>query len=122
MFLVSLITHWKFETILSVKAIVFAPKTDAVKMATGTTTSTSFTPALTPPPGTTSKFEHPETLKRPMNIAMGVAIPLITIFFFTRAYVRIWIKRQWISEDCMEKPAYSLSRPRSPLFSPLFQC
>lgn len=68
-------------------------------MATATTSATP-KPALPPPAGETSNFEHPATLTGQMHIAMGVAIPLTTIFFFFRAYVRIWIKRQWIVEDC----------------------
>lgn len=58
------------------------------------------TPAMPPPPGTTSDFDHPASLKGVMNIAMGVSIPLTTIFFLLRTYVRIWIKRQWAGEDC----------------------
>lgn len=73
-------------------------------MATTTSNATP-TPALPPPPGTTSNFDNPATLKGSMDIAMGVAIPLTTIFFFLRAYVRIFIKRQWIGEDCKQIPA-----------------
>ena len=32
--------------------------------------------ALTPPPGTTSNFDHPATSKGPMTIAIGVVIPM----------------------------------------------
>lgn len=74
-------------------------------MATTTSNATP-TPALPPPPGTTSNFDNPATLKGSMDIAMGVAIPLTTIFFFLRAYVRIFIKRQWIGEDWLALIAY----------------
>lgn len=70
-------------------------------MATATTSATPM-PALPPPAGETSNFKHPETLTGKMYISMGVAISLTTIFFFFRTYVRIWIKRQWIIEDCKE--------------------
>ncbi|ROW04910.1 hypothetical protein VPNG_07044 [Cytospora leucostoma] len=63
------------------------------------TTSDDLSPALPPPPGTTPNPQHPATLKESMNIAMAVAIPLTTIFFLLRTFVRIWIKRQWICED-----------------------
>lgn len=65
------------------------------KMATS-----SLTPASPPPPGVTSNFENPESLVRVNYIAMGVAIPLTTVFFTLRAYTRIWIKQTWIFEDC----------------------
>ncbi|KAI1827483.1 hypothetical protein F4861DRAFT_529272 [Xylaria intraflava] len=58
------------------------------------------TPVLPPPPGVTSNFEHPVTLKRQNLIAVGIAISLTTVFFFLRVYTRIWIKRAWIFEDC----------------------
>ncbi|KAI0535553.1 hypothetical protein GGR58DRAFT_478615 [Xylaria digitata] len=64
------------------------------------------TPALPPPPGVTPNFEHPITLKRQNNIAIGVAIPLTTTFFLLRAYTRIWIKRTWIFEDWLTFLAY----------------
>lgn len=73
-------------------------------MATTTSNATP-TPALPPPPGVTSNFAHPATLKGAQDIAMGVAIPLTTIFFLLRTYVRIWIKKQWIGEDCEQFPA-----------------
>ncbi|KAI3397662.1 hypothetical protein diail_10533 [Diaporthe ilicicola] len=58
------------------------------------------TPALPPPSGTTSNFDHPASKEAAMDVAIGVAIPLTTIFFALRAYVRIWIKHQWTVEDC----------------------
>ncbi|KAI1759339.1 hypothetical protein GGR53DRAFT_523934 [Hypoxylon sp. FL1150] len=57
------------------------------------------TPALPPPPGVTSNFDDPPSLTRGMNIAMGVAIPLATIFFGLRSYTRLFIRRTWIFED-----------------------
>ncbi|KAI1243895.1 hypothetical protein MGN70_013762 [Eutypa lata] len=61
--------------------------------------TSSLTPASPPPPGVTSNFENPESLVRVNYIAMGVAIPLTTVFFTLRAYTRIWIKQTWIFED-----------------------
>ncbi|KAI1073421.1 hypothetical protein F5B20DRAFT_587269 [Whalleya microplaca] len=62
-------------------------------------TTTFATPALPPPPGETSDFASPSPLVQVNNITMGIAIPFITIFFFLRAYTRVWIKRTWIFED-----------------------
>ncbi|KAF2962755.1 hypothetical protein GQX73_g10818 [Xylaria multiplex] len=61
----------------------------------------TFTPALKPPPGVASNPDHPASLVRLANIAIGVALPLVTIFFVLRTYVRIFIKRAWILEDVL---------------------
>ncbi|KAL1870762.1 hypothetical protein Daus18300_005082 [Diaporthe australafricana] len=74
-------------------------------MAT-TASSATPAPALPPPPGTTSNFDHPESLKGAINMAIGVSIPLTTIVFVLRMYVRIWIKGQWIGEDWLSLLAW----------------
>ncbi|KAH9907936.1 hypothetical protein F4778DRAFT_719706 [Xylariomycetidae sp. FL2044] len=56
-------------------------------------------PAMPPPPGETSNFDHPASLVQSSNVAMGIAAPIVTIFFVLRVYTRIWIKRAWIFED-----------------------
>lgn len=73
-------------------------------MSTTTTVASapSLVPALPPPDGVTSNFEHPDSLMWAMNVSMAVAIPLATLFFGLRCYVRLWIKRQWIVEDCTQ--------------------
>lgn len=68
-------------------------------MATGISGATP-TSALTLSPDTTPNLDHPETSKGPMTIAIGVIVPLTSLCFFLRTYVRIWVKRQWICEDC----------------------
>ncbi|KAI0894988.1 hypothetical protein F4806DRAFT_503391 [Annulohypoxylon nitens] len=65
------------------------------------------TPAQSPPPGVTSNFDNPETLVNKNNIAMGVSIPLITIFFFLRVYVRLYIRQAWIFEDWLVLTAWA---------------
>ncbi|KAI0890591.1 uncharacterized protein GGS22DRAFT_194561 [Annulohypoxylon maeteangense] len=65
------------------------------------------TPALQPPPGVASNFVNPESLAGKNNIAMGVSIPLITISFFLRVYVRIWIRRTWVFEDWLALTAWA---------------
>ncbi|KAK8042967.1 hypothetical protein PG994_013450 [Apiospora phragmitis] len=56
-------------------------------------------PALPPPPGATSNFDHPETLVHQNYIAMGIALPFVVVPFALRCYVRLWRKRVWIFED-----------------------
>ncbi|KAL2290789.1 hypothetical protein FJTKL_14766 [Diaporthe vaccinii] len=73
-----------------------------------TTIDATPTPALMPPPGTTSNFDGPETSERAMTIAISVVIPLTTICFLLRIYVRIWIRRQWICEDWLVLIAWLL--------------
>ncbi|KAI1409794.1 hypothetical protein F5Y13DRAFT_203186 [Hypoxylon sp. FL1857] len=69
-------------------------------------TTPSPTPALPPPPGETSDFSNPPSLVRANDIAIGVAVPLATMFFFLRVYVRIWVKRTWIFEDWLALTAW----------------
>ncbi|KAI0115631.1 hypothetical protein GGR51DRAFT_556069 [Nemania sp. FL0031] len=57
------------------------------------------TPALPPPPGATSNFDHPESLRQQFDIGAGISVPLTTIFVFLRSYSRLWVKRTWILED-----------------------
>ncbi|KAH9998195.1 hypothetical protein F4779DRAFT_622829 [Xylariaceae sp. FL0662B] len=70
------------------------------------TPSSGPTPALPPPPGMTSNFEDPPNLVQAVNIAMGVAVPLTTIFFGLRTYIRIFVRRTWIFEDWLALTAW----------------
>jgi hypothetical protein len=67
----------------------------------------TFTPALNPPLGVTSNPDHPASLVQLANIAIGVALPLVTIFFILRTYVRIFVKRTWILEDVLVTIAWA---------------
>ncbi|KAI1177948.1 hypothetical protein F4777DRAFT_586962 [Nemania sp. FL0916] len=67
----------------------------------------TFTPALKPPPGVMSNPDHPASLVILANIAVGIALPLVTIFFFLRTYVRVIIKRQFIFEDLLVTIAWA---------------
>ncbi|KAI2462845.1 hypothetical protein F4781DRAFT_438050 [Annulohypoxylon bovei var. microspora] len=69
--------------------------------------TTSPTPALPPPPGETSNFTNPESLTQANNIATGICISLVTIFFSLRVYVRIGIRRTWIFEDWLALTAWA---------------
>jgi hypothetical protein len=57
------------------------------------------TPALPPPPGQTSNFENPDSLAPRNNVAISIAIPLITILFILRVYSRVGIQKTWTIED-----------------------
>ncbi len=59
----------------------------------------TFTPALAPPPGVVSNPDHPDSLVHLADVAIGICIPLVSIFYILRCYVRIFIKRVWIFED-----------------------
>lgn len=63
--------------------------------------SSTFTPYLEPPPGVTSNPEHPESLAHLADITIGLCLPFITIFFVVRCYVRLFLKKVWILEDCL---------------------
>lgn len=67
----------------------------------------AFTPALKPPPGVASNPDNPATLVHLANISVGICLPLITIFFILRSYVRISIKRAWVFEDVLVTIAWA---------------
>ncbi|KAK7926778.1 hypothetical protein PG985_003776 [Apiospora marii] len=56
-------------------------------------------PAMPPPPGSTSNFDHPETLARRNYIAICIALPFVIVPFALRCYIRLCRKRTWIFED-----------------------
>lgn len=49
----------------------------------------------------------PDTLIPLANIAIGICILLVTIFFTLRIYVRLFIKRLWILEDAIVATAWN---------------
>ena len=59
----------------------------------------TFTPALKPPQDIVSHPERPASLLHLADIAVGICVPLVTLFFLTRLYVRVILKRVWILED-----------------------
>lgn len=69
--------------------------------------TSTFTPALEPPPGVASKPDHPETLIHLANISLSLCLSLVTIFFFLRSYVRIFVKHAWAVEDVLTTTAYA---------------
>ena len=60
----------------------------------------TFVPAIEPPPGIESNPENPASLARYAHVTTAVCLPIITAFFLLRTYVRVYIKRTWIFEDC----------------------
>ncbi|KAG8411394.1 hypothetical protein J3458_015454 [Metarhizium acridum] len=67
----------------------------------------TFTPALKPPPGVVSSPDHPASLAYLADITIGICIPLVTVFFLLRTYVRIFIKRVWVFEDALVTTAWA---------------
>lgn len=57
-------------------------------------------PAMPPPSGMASNFDHPQTLAHKNYIAISIALPFVIVPFVFRCYVRLWRKRVWIFEDC----------------------
>lgn len=74
--------------------------TQTATVATAATAVETRIPAMPPPPGAISDFDHPETLARRNYIAMCVALPFIIVSFALRCYVRLLRKRTWVFEDC----------------------
>jgi hypothetical protein len=66
---------------------------------TATAAMPTFTGVLPAPPGVTPNRENPETLANIASITIAVCIPLVTVFFALRCYVRGFVKRTWIFED-----------------------
>ena len=67
------------------------------------TSITTFTPALPPPTGVQSNPENPESLAVIGRVAIGICIPIVTIVFGLRSFVRLYYKgswSSWIYEDC----------------------
>lgn len=69
--------------------------------------TSTFTPALKPPPGVTSHPEHPASLAHYSHLTTAICVPFITIFFLLRTYVRVFIKRIWIFEDVLTTTAWA---------------
>ncbi|KAI1073452.1 hypothetical protein F5B20DRAFT_515773 [Whalleya microplaca] len=74
---------------------------------TPTAPTPAFSPAIQPPAGVTSNPEHPASLAHLADVAIGICLPLITVFFVLRCYVRIFIKRVWIFEDVLVTIAWA---------------
>ena len=64
----------------------------------------SLVPAMSPPPGVISDFEHPRNYLYTYNIvAQTVCMSVAGMLFILRCYVRLGFsfrERQWILEDC----------------------
>lgn len=59
-----------------------------------------FVPAIAPPKGQFPNPVQPETLSKWNTLCVSVCLLTTTIAFALRAYVRVYVKRQWILEDC----------------------
>ena len=65
-----------------------------------TTTTSTFVPYHTPPPGTVSNPTNPASLSYETHITIGISIGFVTIFLLARLWARAIIKKTWIFEDC----------------------
>lgn len=55
-----------------------------------------------PPPGVPPDLHKPYSMLRTINLSVVIiAMVLTTIFVLTRAYVKVVISRQILTEDCM---------------------
>ena len=61
------------------------------------------TSALPPPLGVTPNFLHPMSMLRWEIVCVTVCVSVATILLVLRIYVRVFVKRQWILEDCMSR-------------------
>lgn len=62
---------------------------------------------MQPPDGVTSNPDHPASLAHLADITIGICLPMITIFFFARCYVRLLLKRSWVFEDFLVTVAWA---------------
>ena len=56
--------------------------------------------ALPPPLGQVSNLVDPKSFADWNIVGVVVCLATTTTILFLRSYVRLWIKRQWILEDC----------------------
>lgn len=57
-------------------------------------------PAMPAPKDEVSDFSHPDSLLRWDIVAVAVCLSITTILFLLRVYVRGFIKREWVFDDC----------------------
>ena len=60
----------------------------------------ALTPALNPPTGYKTDFNAPNDLWNWNVLCQTLCLSIPGIMFVLRVYVRLWIKRVWILEDC----------------------
>jgi hypothetical protein len=60
-------------------------------------------PALPPPPGVQSHFEHPETREDLAKIVVGLTYGLMLVFLAMRIYTRIRITNSLGVDDCEQE-------------------
>lgn len=64
-----------------------------------TTTTSTFVPYITPPPGVTSNYIDPPSLAYKTRFTIGLSIGFVTFFFLARLWARLGIKKTWTTED-----------------------
>ncbi|KAF3400641.1 hypothetical protein DPV78_005880 [Talaromyces pinophilus] len=71
-----------------------------------TTTTSTFVPYITPPPGTVSNPVNPASLSYETHITVGISIGFVSLFLLARLYARAVIKKTWILEDWLVLTAW----------------
>lgn len=61
-------------------------------------------PAMSPPPGQTSNFVDPEYQGTKFIVVNAVFLPLAVIALVVRTWTRVFIVRNFCSDDCMHAP------------------
>lgn len=56
--------------------------------------------ALNAPPGEMTDFEAPDPLWKWNVLGQTACLSIPGIMFVLRVYIRLWVKRVWILEDC----------------------
>ena len=52
------------------------------------------------PPATVTDYRDTDTLWKWNVLCQSVVMVTVGILFLLRTYVRLWVKRSWILEDC----------------------
>lgn len=70
------------------------------------TTTSTFVPYITPPPGVVSNPVNPASLSHETHITIGISIGFVTLFFIVRSWARAVVKKIWMLEDWLVVTAW----------------
>lgn len=73
--------------------------TDLSKLPPEVLQQLSNMPSIPPPPGVIPNFQNPETSKNTQIISTGFILGLVVIFFFNRAYAKVFLMRKLTWDD-----------------------
>ena len=72
----------------------------ATLSSTSLDTGTFTIPALLPPPGITTNFNHPLSHAEHLIIACAICLPAMLVSVTVRFYTKLYIKHVWGLDDC----------------------